>query len=188
MGILPWLQEISLKSMSLLTRIESFWTRCSLYNWDGKKKQAMRENEKRGTHEHSRAPGFESWVSARSPVQGGGERRYERTLEEIDEEEESAAASARGHENNNKVAADRVKNYVAYTIKLPSDQLSALQSIWLELKKLYGTHSPDKSGMIQSAIDAWLKRWDGPDRDKLLEELLDIRQSTRRRQYRKGKN
>ncbi len=147
----------------------------------------MRENEKREPHEHSRAPGFESWVAARSPVQGGGDRRYERTLEEIDDEDDAPETSAKGHDNN-KVVADRVKNYVAYTIKLPSDQLSALQSIWLELKKLYGTHSPDKSGMIQAAIDAWLKRWDGPDREKLLEELLDIRQSTRRRQYRKGKN
>jgi hypothetical protein len=145
----------------------------------------MRENEERRTHEHSRAPGFESWVASKSPVQGGGERRYERTLEE-DVEHEDDDSSSRG--SSGKGSAERVKNYVAYTIKLPSDQLSALQSIWLELKKLYGTHSPDKSGMIQAAIDAWLKRWDGPERDKLLEELLDIRQSTRRRQYRKGKN
>lgn len=146
----------------------------------------MRENEKRLTHEHSRAPGFESWVASHSPVQGGGDRHYERTLEEVDEDEEESAAANKVSEG--KIAADRVKNYVAYTIKLPSDQLSALQSIWLELKKLYGTHSPDKSGMIQAAIDAWLKRWDGPDRQKLLDELLDIRQSTRRRQYRKGKS
>ncbi len=76
-------------------------------------------------------------------------------------------------------------NYVAYTIKLPADQLAALQSIWLELKRLYGTHSPDKSGMIQQAIQDWLKRWDGPDRQKLLNELLEIRQDTRRRQYKK---
>lgn len=76
--------------------------------------------------------------------------------------------------------------YVSYTIKLPSDQLAALQNIWLELKKLYGTHSPDKSGMIQLAIQDWLKRWDGPDRQKLLNELLEIREDTRRRQYKKG--
>ena len=76
-------------------------------------------------------------------------------------------------------------NFVAYTIKLPADQLAALQSIWLELKRLYGAHSPDKSGMIQQAIQDWLKRWDGPDRQKLLNELLEIRQDTRRRQYKK---
>jgi len=74
-------------------------------------------------------------------------------------------------------------DYVAYTIKLPADQLSALQSIWLELKRLYGTNSPDKSGMIQQAVAEWLKRWDGPERPKLLRELLEIRQDTRRRQY-----
>ena len=77
------------------------------------------------------------------------------------------------------------KKYVAYTIKLPSDQLAALQTIWLELKRLYGTHSPDKSGMIQQAITDWLRRWDGPDRAQLLQDLLEIRQDTRRRQYRK---
>ncbi len=76
--------------------------------------------------------------------------------------------------------------YVSYTIKLPSEQLAALQNIWLELKKLYGTHSPDKSGMIQLAIQDWLKRWDGPDKQKLLNELLEIREDTRRRQYKKG--
>jgi len=76
-------------------------------------------------------------------------------------------------------------NYVAYTIKLPADQLAAMQSIWLELKRLYGTHSPDKSGMIQQAIQDWLKRWDGPEHQKLLNELLEIRQDTRRRQYKK---
>lgn len=79
------------------------------------------------------------------------------------------------------------RKYVPYTVKIPSDQLAALQSIWLELKKLYGTHSPDKSGMIQAAIADWLKRWDSADRDKLLNELLEIRQNTRQRQYRKGK-
>ena len=77
------------------------------------------------------------------------------------------------------------KQYVAYTIKMPSDQLAALQSIWLELKRLYGTHSPDKSGMIQQAVAEWLRRWDGPDRAQLLRDLLEIRQDTRRRQYRK---
>jgi hypothetical protein len=77
------------------------------------------------------------------------------------------------------------RQYVAYTVKLPSEQLAALQSIWLELKRLYGTHSPDKSGMIQQAITEWLKRWDGPDRQQLLRDLLEIRQGTRRRQYKK---
>jgi hypothetical protein len=77
------------------------------------------------------------------------------------------------------------QKYVAYTIKLPSDQLAALQSIWLELKRLYGTHSPDKSGMIQQAVQDWLKRWDGPERQQLLNELLEIREDTRRRQYNK---
>jgi hypothetical protein len=80
-------------------------------------------------------------------------------------------------------SADR--KYVAYTVKLPAEQLAALQSIWLELKRLYGAHSPDKSGMIQQAIEDWLRRWDGPDRATLLEDLLQIRQDTRRRQYRK---
>jgi len=78
--------------------------------------------------------------------------------------------------------------YVAYTVKLPAHQLSALQSIWLELKKLYGSHSPDKSGMIEAAISAWLKRWDGPEQEKLLQELLDIRENTRKRQYRKKRD
>jgi hypothetical protein len=77
------------------------------------------------------------------------------------------------------------RKYVAYTVKLPSEQLAALQSIWLELKRLYGSHSPDKSGMIQQAITDWLKRWDGPERQKLLQDLLEIREDTRRRQYRK---
>lgn len=78
------------------------------------------------------------------------------------------------------------RKYVAYTVKLPSEQLAALQSIWLELKRLYGAHSPDKSGMIQQAITDWLKRWDGPDRQRLLQELLEIRRDTRRRQYKKS--
>ncbi len=76
--------------------------------------------------------------------------------------------------------------YVAYTIKLPAHQLAALQSIWLELKHLYGAHSPDKSGMIQQAIEEWLKRWDGADRHMLLDNLLQIRADTRRRQYKKS--
>jgi hypothetical protein len=53
------------------------------------------------------------------------------------------------------------------------------------LKKLYGSNSPDKSGMIQQATADWLKRWDGPERKQLLQDLLEIRQDTRRRQYRK---
>lgn len=76
--------------------------------------------------------------------------------------------------------------YVAYTIKLPAHQLAALQSIWLELKRLYGTHSPDKSGMIQQAVEEWLKRWDGPERHTSLDNLLQIRAATRRRQYKKS--
>jgi hypothetical protein len=77
------------------------------------------------------------------------------------------------------------RKYIAYTVKLPSYQLAALQSIWLELKHLYGAHSPDKSGMIQQAVEDWLKRWDGPERRALLDDLLQIRQDTRRRQYKK---
>jgi hypothetical protein len=77
------------------------------------------------------------------------------------------------------------RKFVAYTVKLPAEQLAALQSIWLELKRLYGAHSPDKSGMIQHAITDWLRRWDGPERQALLEDLLEIRQDTRRRQYKK---
>lgn len=77
------------------------------------------------------------------------------------------------------------RKFIAYTVKLPHEQLAALQSIWLELKRLYGSNSPDKSGMIQQAVADWLKRWDGPERQKLLQDLLEIRQDTRRRQYRK---
>jgi len=77
------------------------------------------------------------------------------------------------------------QKFVAYTVKLPADQLAALQSIWLELKHLYGANSPDKSGMIQQAITDWLKRWDGPEKQELLQDLLEIRQDTRRRQYKK---
>jgi hypothetical protein len=77
------------------------------------------------------------------------------------------------------------RKFVAYTVKLPAEQLAALQSIWLELKRLYGSHSPDKSGMIQQAIEDWLRRWDGPERGKLLDDLLQIREDTRRRQYKR---
>ncbi|MBS2008912.1 MAG: hypothetical protein JST01_17815 [Cyanobacteria bacterium SZAS TMP-1] len=78
------------------------------------------------------------------------------------------------------------RKYIAYTVKLPAEQLAALQSIWLELKRLYGSNSPDKSGMIQLAVQDWLKRWDGPEKSKLLNELLEIRQDTRKRQYKKN--
>jgi hypothetical protein len=77
------------------------------------------------------------------------------------------------------------RKYVAYTIKLPSEQLAALQLIWLELKRMYGTHSPDKSGIIQQALAEWLIAWDGPEKTQLLRKLLEIRENTRRRQYRK---
>ena len=78
-------------------------------------------------------------------------------------------------------------DYTAYTIKLPTDQLAALQSIWLELKRLYGANSPDKSGRIEAAVDSWLKRWESEDREQLLAELLEIRRNTRARQYKKPK-
>jgi hypothetical protein len=77
------------------------------------------------------------------------------------------------------------RKFVAYTVKLPAEQLAALQSIWLELKRLYGSNSPDKSGMIQQAVDDWLKKWEGPDKQQVLQDLLEIRQDTRRRQYKK---
>jgi len=77
------------------------------------------------------------------------------------------------------------RKFVAYTVKLPAEQLAALQSIWLELKRLYGSHSPDKSGMIQQAIEDWLRRWDGPEKSKLLDDLLQIREDTRKRQYKR---
>ena len=88
-----------------------------------------------------------------------------------------------GSGSEDALAASR--KYVAYTVKLPSEQLAALQSIWLELKRMYGTHSPDKSGMIQQAITDWLKKWEGPEHQRLLRDLLEIREDTRRRQYRK---
>ena len=77
------------------------------------------------------------------------------------------------------------RKFVAYTVKLPAEQLAALQSIWLELKRSYGSNSPDKSGMIQQAVEDWLKKWDGPDKQQVLQDLLEIRQDTRRRQYKK---
>jgi hypothetical protein len=87
--------------------------------------------------------------------------------------------------SSNDTADSSQRKYIAYTVKLPSDQLAALQSIWLELKRLYGANSPDKSGMIQQAVEDWLRRWEGQDRNALLEDLLEIRQDTRKRQYRK---
>ena len=103
-----------------------------------------------------------------------------------DENSEKEQVSGSGSSAEAKSNSGKYKQkYVAYTVKLPQHQLSALQSIWLELKKLYGSHSPDKSGMIEAAISAWLRKWDGPERDKLLEELLEIRENTRKRQYRK---
>lgn len=87
------------------------------------------------------------------------------------------------------IAAERAlasnRKYLAYTVKLPSEQLAALQLIWLELKKMYGAHSPDKSGIIQQAITEWLKRWDGPEKQQMLRQLLEIREQTRKRQYKK---
>lgn len=113
-----------------------------------------------------------------------------------DDDREAQAAAADSEQLEIKLGEDDIlitsqqalatsRKYVAYTVKLPSEQLAALQSIWLELKRMYGTHSPDKSGMIQLAIAEWLKRWDGPDKQALLRELLEIREDTRKRQYRK---
>ncbi len=100
--------------------------------------------------------------------------------EELDDEAEELPPS---------IAAERAlassRKYVAYTVKLPSEQLAALQLIWLELKRMYGAHSPDKSGIIQLAIAEWLKRWDGPEKQQMLRQLLEIREQTRKRQYRK---
>ncbi len=121
-------------------------------------------------------------------VQDEGPREIIPGFLELQADAEAEAASTANSESflSDAILASQGKgNYVAYTIKLPADQLAALQSIWLELKRLYGAHSPDKSGMIQQAIQDWLKRWDGPDRQKLLNELLEIRQDTRRRQYKK---
>jgi hypothetical protein len=140
------------------------------------------------------SPGLETYSAPQSSRDGvsfgravnprqSSDKRYERSFET-----ESVADGNEPGSRPGASASGRAKDYKAYTIKLPSDQLSALQSIWLELKKLYGSHSPDKSGMIEAAIAAWLKRWDGPEHDKLLEELLDIRKSTRQRQYGKGRD
>jgi hypothetical protein len=113
--------------------------------------------------------------------------------EELEKDGEESGGAERPDEES--VAVDPISfapvggyptgKYAAYTVNLPTEQLAALQSIWLELKRMYGTHSPDKSGMIQQAITEWLKRWDGPDRAQLLRELLSIREQTRQRQYRK---
>lgn len=102
---------------------------------------------------------------------------------ELGDEDELGTAYAGAEET---LAASR--KYVAYTIKLPSEQLAALQGIWLELKRMYGTHSPDKSGIIQQAVAEWLKRWDGPEKAQLLRQLLEIRENTRRRQYKNLKD
>ena len=100
----------------------------------------------------------------------------------------ASEVDSNGDSNDPQKDSQLAQKYVAYTVKLPADQLSALQSIWLELKKLYGSHSPDKSGMIEAAIGAWLKRWDGPEQEELLQELLQIRENTRKRQYRKRRD
>lgn len=107
----------------------------------------------------------------------GAEEELDAELSEEDELLEFPLSSEQTLANSRK--------YVAYTVKLPSEQLAALQLIWLELKRLYGSHSPDKSGIIQQAITEWLKRWDGPDKAQLLRQLLEIRENTRKRQYRK---
>ena len=104
-------------------------------------------------------------------------------------DEEDLAAGDESDDLPASIAAERAlassRKYVAYTVKLPSEQLAALQLIWLELKKMYGSHSPDKSGIIQLAIADWLKRWDGPEKQQMLRQLLEIREQTRKRQYRK---
>jgi hypothetical protein len=107
---------------------------------------------------------------------------------DADSSSDTVVAHPSGHSKPTGIAKQMVpseRKFIAYTIKLPSEQLAALQSIWLELKRLYGANSPDKSGMIQQAVEDWLKRWDGPDKDTLLDNLLEIRQDTRRRQYKK---
>jgi len=86
------------------------------------------------------------------------EKKQGSTTEQDDESNDSS--------ESNELAVESVdfpmssnRKFVAYTVKLPAEQLAALQSIWLELKRLYGANSPDKSGMIQHAITDWLKRW-----------------------------
>ena len=121
------------------------------------------------------------------PDQSNTDLRINRTAVSDETEEFSDAESPKIDYANLAIRKNLSKNqkYVAYTVKLPADQLAALQSIWLELKHLYGANSPDKSGMIQQAITDWLKRWDGPEKQELLQDLLEIRQDTRRRQYKK---
>jgi hypothetical protein len=125
-------------------------------------------------------PGRESL----SPV-GSAEASPEGEPDQTNDYEETVSKNAVESETILRHLDGAERKYVAYTVKLPSDQLAALQSIWLELKRLYGAHSPDKSGMIQQAVEEWLKRWDGPERRVLLDDLLEIRQDTRRRQYKK---
>ena len=108
--------------------------------------------------------------------------------DQVSGDEKRGSSVSGGQDESDQEKSNVSHKYVAYTVKLPAHQLSALQSIWLELKKLYGSHSPDKSGMIEAAISAWLKRWDGPEQDKLLQELLEIRENTRKRQYRKKRD
>lgn len=106
-----------------------------------------------------------------------------------EEDEEGQDAEEEDEQLPPSIAAEHAlassRKYVAYTVKLPSEQLAALQLIWLELKRMYGAHSPDKSGIIQQAIAEWLKRWDGPEKQQMLRQLLEIREQTRKRQYRK---
>ncbi|MBY0547951.1 MAG: hypothetical protein K2W95_11710 [Candidatus Obscuribacterales bacterium] len=109
--------------------------------------------------------------------------------EEQAQDEEELSALDQFDDLPPSIAAERAlassRKYVAYTVKLPSEQLAALQMIWLELKKMYGAHSPDKSGIIQLAITEWLKQWDGPEKQQMLRQLLQIREQTRKRQYKK---
>lgn len=136
--------------------------------------------------------GGTSGLPAARPVgsQGGGMSSEERRMDG-----ESAEEAAQVTDNESELSGNTPlpsgsftsnRKYIAYTVKLPAEQLAALQNIWLELKRLYGAHSPDKSGMIQQAVADWLRRWDGPDRQKLLQDLLEIREDTRKRQYRKS--
>ncbi len=78
---------------------------------------------------------------------------------------------------------DFPSKFEAHTLKLPSSQMAALQSIWLELKKSYGTNSPDKSAMVQQAIELWLRKWESEENTKLLEDLLAKKAQTKKRQY-----
>lgn len=120
-----------------------------------------------------------------------GDRTTESEKIEAEKEQDSAGLSSEASDDlplppiSAEEALAGSRKYVSYTIKLPSEQLAALQLIWLELKRLYGTHSPDKSGIIQQAIGEWLKRWDGPEKKELLKHLLEIRENTRKRQHRK---